>query len=455
MTINSFLFLKKNLGTRWFWVVIGMLVVASGLRVAAYGNIGLSIATNDTQSYLDSSQAPLFSREILTGRRLLTTNLFYKFFEPEEGYQITANGSFDTTRRVFQHGFEKIVIVQVMLSILSWSILALTISGFIHNPAIKILSTIILILFAFTPQIADWDSVLMSESLTFSLFALQLALLIKIAFAITESENVNISFLSGVWFVIYFLWTFLRDSNLVASAVTVGMISILLIIPSYRKNKKLYIIVSALIAMLGIGFYTSSHSTRSIIQINNIYNSDLLINPAWVNTLNKLGMPEPHSDEYKIWFPDHAGSTLIKFFAIHPSYPARKVIKDFAPAFTEFKQTYFKSPEQITIRNFMLPLGEAIHPENTTPFLLGVCILFALAVIAIQSGDNWARVWAWILYWLFLTASFTIIAAILGDAWALSRHSAFSTMVYRLLMWVGLVVIIDKAVQTQKSEKMH
>src|SRR5688572_11954330 len=110
-------------------VVICIVIVASILRIQAYGDLRLSIAGNDTQSYIDASQVPLFSSEMLTGRRLLTTNLLYKIFEPQDGYEILVNGSVETTRRVIQPDFTGIVILQLALSLLGWGMLAIIISN--------------------------------------------------------------------------------------------------------------------------------------------------------------------------------------------------------------------------------------------------------------------------------------------------------------------------------------
>ena len=65
--------------------VIAVILIAAILRIRWYGNPALSIAGNDTQTYVDASHVPLFSSEIMTGRRLLTTNLVYKFLEPKDG----------------------------------------------------------------------------------------------------------------------------------------------------------------------------------------------------------------------------------------------------------------------------------------------------------------------------------------------------------------------------------
>lgn len=383
----------------------------------------------------------------MTGRRLLTTNIIYKILEPKEGYQILVNGSIETSRRVFQPGFNRIVILQLILSIAGWGVLAFTVSEYIKTPPMKVLSAITIVAFAFTPQIADWDSVLMSESLTFSLFAFQFAVLVKLVFLIYKDPNSKISGYIAIWVILYFLWTFLRDTNLFASLVTIGMIMSLLFSIRYRKNKYLCRMLAFVTAIFILGLFTSSNSTRSLVQIANIYKDDLLPNPARVATLQNLGMPAPNSAGYQAWFEENSAKTLIKFMLIHPGYPAAKIMKDFPSAFTEIKQTYFKAPEQAQARKLLMALGDTLHPENTTPFLLDLFLLFGLILLALKNTNDTSRPWAWLGMWLFLTASITLIPTILGDTWALNRHALFSTMIYRMFMWVFSIIIMDIAIE--------
>ena len=98
------------------FAILGIIILASIIRIFANGDPNFSIAGNDTLSYVEASQVPLFSSEIMTGRRLLTTNIVYKIFEPKEGYQIIVNGSVVTMRRDFQPGFNSIVILQLIMS---------------------------------------------------------------------------------------------------------------------------------------------------------------------------------------------------------------------------------------------------------------------------------------------------------------------------------------------------
>lgn len=433
-------------------LIISIILAAAILRIKLYGDPRLSISGNDTDSYVTSSRVSLFSSEIMTGRRLLSTNLIYKALEPETGYEITINGSIETTRRGFQPGFEGIVILQLILSIAGWGYFAYVMAEHLRYPITKILATIMVVLFAFTPQMADWDSILMSESLTFSLYALQFAIIAKMAFLLHRDSKANITGWFTAWMFIFFVWVFLRDTNLFAALVILGMVGALLIPIQYRKNRYVHISLVFLVAVFILGLVTSSQSIRSLVQITNIYNDDLLRSPLRTSILQGWGMPDQNSPEYDQWFEKNASKTLLKFMLIHPGYPLLKILNDFPMSFTEIKQTYFKAPELNPVRENLMQIGNAIHPESTTPFLASLLPLTGIIFSAFKSeGDR--RVWAWLGVMLFLTASVTLIPTILGDTWAINRHALFSTMIYRLCMWLFAIIIMDFAIGTNDHNK--
>ena len=429
-----------------FFIVLGFILSASIVRIKLYGDPHLSIAGNDTQTYVDASRVPLSSSEIMTGRRLLTTNLVYKFFEPEDGYQVLVNGSLETTRRAFQPGFDGIVIFQLILSIVGWGALAFMVASYLKQPLMKILSAALVILFAFTPQMADWDSILMSESLTFSLFALQLALLIRIAFALYEDPNARFIPWLIAWAVVFFFWTFLRDTNLVASVITALMIAGVLISLRYRRNKALYGGLVFLATVVVLGMVTAGISIRSIVQLRNLYKDDIFVHESRVAIFQEMGMPadDLYDPEFEPWLAEHGAQTVFRFMLAYPGYPLEKLVNDFPSGFQEIKQTYFNAPEIGDLRQTLMDIGDTLHPETPTPFLLSGILLIGLLLLAMNNVST-SRPWAWLGLWLFLTATLTLIPTILGDTWALNRHALFSSMIYRLFMWLFAIVIMDIA----------
>src|SRR5271157_863140 len=170
--------------------ILALLAVGIWFRVSFYGDLRLSIGMNDTESYINSASAPLFSWQLFAGQRLFTTNLIYKLADNPQGCKL-AKISYPTKGSVrdIQPCFDKIALLQNLLSIFSWCYLAWTASRWLKNPFTKITSVILILAFAYTPQIAEWDSVLSSESLSVSLFVFAFALLQEIAFRVSYRDG--------------------------------------------------------------------------------------------------------------------------------------------------------------------------------------------------------------------------------------------------------------------------
>jgi len=448
-------FAKKNDGSLRsnrisFIVAAGLILIASLIRIKIYGDPRLSIAGNDTQSYVDSSSAALFSPEIMTGRRLLTTNLIYKILEPKEGYQILANGSLETQRRVFQPGFDRIVLLQIASSILGWGCLAFMFARHLQNPLMKVLSAVMVMLFAYLPQMADWDSILMSESLTFSLFVLLAAISMHMAFSLYKSPKSNLTGVMIVWGIVYFFWTFLRDTNLFATLALIMMVTPIMMVKPFRGNKSLQALWVLMALTFALGLTTASMSVRSTVQLRNIFIGDIFPSETRVAIFKEMGMPEPQSAEFEKWLPQHGNSALLSFMLKYPGYPILTFVQNFSMSFVEIKQTYFHMPEAKKLRAALLEIGDALHPESTSAFLISFLLLIGISAIA--AGNPEGRPWAWLCLWLFLTSSITLIPTILGDTWAINRHALFSTMIYRLSMWVFAIIAMDLALMRPRQD---
>ena len=432
--------------------ILALILIASFLRVKFYGDPAMSIAGNDTITYVEASQVPLFSAEIFTGRRLLTTNLVYKMFEPESGYEILINGSLETTRRGFQKGFDRIVIFQLILSLVGWGALAWSVSQTLRNSWMQVISAALILAFAYTPHMADWDSILMSESLTFSLFAFQLALLFKITFDLYRDPNAKVTGWLLIWGFVSFFWVFLRDTNVFTALMTLGMIAILMVSPRYRKKKTLLGTMLFLVFVVVLGLVTARASVRTVVQIRNIYKDEIVPNPGVGTVFQNMGMPVDSffAPEFEPWLQTEGASTLFRFMLTHPGYVGTKLWNDFPDSFYEIKQTYFTARDLNPARDILFEVGNSLHPENPTPFLASLLPLIGLLLLASKNiGDS--RPWTWLGLWLIFTATLTLIPTILGDTWALNRHALYSTMIFRMTMWLFPIILADTALERESN----
>jgi hypothetical protein len=428
------------------------LIIAAGilLRLKLYGDPRLSIATNDTESYVTSSQSPILSWEIFTGRRVFTNNLIYRLFVPENGYQILVNGSGDTTSRAYQPGFENLALFHFLMSVIGWSFLILISTKYIHNYALKLVCAITLLLFAFSPQIAEWDSILMSESLTISLFILQFSLLIKIIFN-AYFDNGKLPFpLLLSWLIVYFLWTFIRDTNLYAIPVSILMSLVLWRVGKFSNTKPVVALLTILLGMFILGWSVSRSSVRSRIEIRAVYESDLLSIPGRVAILQSLGMPDPESPAFTQWFEENGVVTFVKFMLLHPGYVAARFGRDIFLVFGESLQPYFRIPELGDVRERLVRLGGVLHPETAMPIHIGLILLMVLIQFGADRSRPASRPWILIGLWLFSVAGLTMFVSVMAGTYALYRHALFSTMAFRLFMWLFLFVVLDQGLDKNR-----
>ncbi len=169
------------------------LILAIGIwfRISQYGDLRLSVGMPDTHTFVESANNSLLSFNDFSSRRLFTTNLLYRLSLGKECPPPIVSIPFEGNEidRSITECFSNIALIQNLLSLIGWSVLALTTARWIKSPIYKILSITTILSFGFSPQIAEWDSILSSEALSISLLVITLALLLEIAFRIAYYDD--------------------------------------------------------------------------------------------------------------------------------------------------------------------------------------------------------------------------------------------------------------------------
>ena len=152
-------------------------------RTVYYGQMDDSVAVQDTESYFETAGKASPKLTFFEEQRSITFPLLIRISNPSGEHELTqmAEPYFETEPRLaVQPGTEAIVRNQTIISIFCWIGCALLIVSSLDGWFPKALVAFLILSFGFVPQIADWDSILSSESLNFSLFALLVGLLIKV-----------------------------------------------------------------------------------------------------------------------------------------------------------------------------------------------------------------------------------------------------------------------------------
>jgi len=445
--------LKKYGLNLLIWVILTGIII---VRLTSYGDFKLSIANADTTSYIEGAAAPIVSKDILTRGRLLTTNLLYYLADVQkckiQALSFPALGA--ETYRAIQPCFDRIVFFQNILSIIAWGILALVVSKRLSGGYEKLLAVSLITAFGFTPAIADWDSILGSESLTFSLFAISVALVIEVCFNIVAAENnrkYSIS-ITGLAIAALVLLAFTRDANIYMLAVLLVMSIITTIIfPSIRKNKILLISIAVLFTITVVGLQGAMLSRRWEAPMTNVFHDLILPYPARVEFMQSLGMPDPASAEYSKWFIRSAPRAYARYLLFHPRYTLASFTGELGGIFSENAQPYFFS-EQTSARKALVATNDILHPTTHLVFVLDILLMAGLIFSAFRRKNNNFTNWVWLGIWLFFSASLTLVVSFFADSIGVTRHTMFAVEMFRLLMWIFLIILFDQA--NRKDEEV-
>lgn len=182
---------------------------------AQYLRIDAPRVFRDSLSYVITAQEPLFSSSFLAGTRSFSLPLFLKLVGTTlENYNSPAQ-------------LAKIALAQTVLSAVSWGALALALLKTARSRWFGVVLFGGVLAFGLSLEISLWDALLLSESLSFSLFALLLAAWIWL---LTGLPNVRQRWTawSGILltFLISLLYTFVRDSNIYFILMGAGLLAL-------------------------------------------------------------------------------------------------------------------------------------------------------------------------------------------------------------------------------------
>ncbi len=435
-------------------LVLAVLAFMSFIRLTSYGDLNLSVANADTETYIKGGVAPLFSKDVLTKSRLFTTNLFY-YLADVQGCEIKAV-SYPALRtetyRAVQLCFDRIVFFQNILSVIAWSLLALAVTKRLSGGYEKLLAVSLITAFGFTPSIADWDSILGSESLTFSLFAISLALMMEVCFNFARENNKRSTFINILAMATLVLWAFTRDANIYTLAVlfAVSIISYF-VFPAVRKTKNLLVLITAIFLVTVIGLQSAMASGRWVTPMTNVFNDLILPHPARVEFMQTLGMPNPASAEYSTWFNENAPRAYARFLLAHPGYTLTAFTSELGGIFSENIQPYFYS-EQTPARSVLMAVNDVLHPKTHLIFILDILLIAGLLFSLFRRKKNINfSLWVGLGIWLFLSASLTLAVGFFADSIGVTRHTMFAVEMFRLMMWVFLIVLFDQSNRTVEA----
>ena len=435
-----------------YLLLLVIIVAMAWLRLTTYGKLSLSVGTPDTPGYVNASRAPLFSMEMFTGRRLFSTNILFKLANNESTCpdpKVSIPGAGQENDRTDEQCFDAIVLLQNILAVTGWSALAWVVARRLRQFVFKLLAATIILGFAYTPQIAEWDSILSPESLSLSLFALLFALLLEICIRIADGQALS-SPGTTIWLItfallVFFYWIFLRDVHIYSAFMLVGLAIPFLFYKNIRAIRVVIPLLIILFALFLFGSTTAHLSPRWQPSISHSFDTYILPSQTAVEFMTSRGMPDPQSGEpYESWFNANADRSYALFLVTHPGFIVTNLINAQEYFSDSFFQPYYRPVESQT-REYLSLLGEFLHPTTNAVFILDALLLAGMLIAAIKHRDAHHTAWAWVAVWAFLFAAVSLFTGFFGDTYGTRRHIFPSVELFRLYTWMFLFVVMDWA----------
>lgn len=435
-------------------------------RIFAYGSMNDSVAANDTESYFEAAAIDFPSIAFFEQMRSATLPLIIKILNPELRYEITKMSEpfFGSEPELaVQSGTEKLVQFQTILSLICWIFFTLSLCSRLTHPFSKAVLSGILYAFAFVPQIADWDSILLSESISFSLFILMMGLFILLLPVIMKKTVDYKEILLSILFTFStVLWLFTRDTN----AYFIILLSIFfaaLTFFQWIRNKKLSFITLILAILLTGAFLfqqqTFRKSERWLLPFLNNMSANVFPYPGRIAFFEDRGMPvnatilsQTGSAEYNDlyqqadfirWTKEKGLSTYSAFLVDMPLWSVFQIYSNLDLFFEENIQPFFYGASDEK-PHWADSLGNLLHPLSASTILIDFLLILILCRFTFRTQDKNAMIWLIFCSFLFLGGGLLMSVSFLGEVRSIWRHVLSGVFPLRLVMWILIAVLFDQ-----------
>jgi len=461
--LSLFLWALSRVSRRFFPVLLVLIYGAIFLSYLdnklAYSQFNTGRVFRDTYSYVETSEKPITSLDFWIGKRAFTIPLIYKIL----GLDIN-----NYTDREHLKSAENI---QTWLSVVSWTTLALTLAMSMRQTYYRPLAFAFVLFFSLNLEISQWDSLLLSESISFSLFALMLAAWIGMGLLLNrlQSNLLGWVYLSGTA-VVTILYSFTRDTNLYFVVAGAGLL--MLIALFFQRliripRKYVFVYFGFVVALFFFQNSTIQWGNRWQIHIYDHLALRILPDPQARQYYAEAGLPinqdllvitdmkgfdyhdyldfDPRMESVRDWIQQRGRTIFLESMISHPSQaflePLRQNNKLINGNNLEYR--YPKYPQQ-PVPSRISHLTEKFYPNAPVLlFGLGVLIVASLYLdwhISSQHQEVW-----WVLASFIISLYPLMFVVWNGNPMEIERHAAQIGIQYRLAGLVALANLLDSA----------
>ena len=436
---------RKMIGVRNFFqqkhliLFAALFLLYAVLRLAAtMSSMHALKSISDTTDYFRIAAFDIWNIKFIAGTRPFVYPFFIKIARGNE---------------------QTIALMQTAVSILCWGGLSLTIALQVRHWAVKTMGFVVVLLFSMGRFVSLWDTVLLTESLSLSLFALFLALWVWLL----QKWNSSLAILLVV---VSLGWVFVRDTN----AWLVFAISVFTIVMGIVLRGRHWIILGSLLLVIFLAANSlSEYAVRWRYPFQNVLTERILSDDAAIQFFEKCGMPiddqlvqlaggntdkndqalshEPLFADFRSWMYESGKGCYVRWLLSYPirslSEPGRNL--DHLLIFENVDRFYSKAYQPI------LPAWlESILYFRLRGWLVYGIMLLMIYVSGIKMDFKQKPLWGvWVVMWLLVFPHLFLVWH--GDTLGLDRHALTLVIQFFLSFWIGAILFLDGIIHGNKE----
>ncbi|MCX8024097.1 MAG: hypothetical protein N3A60_02715 [Thermanaerothrix sp.] len=424
-----------------------------GLFLALKKTFGFSEAQRtfyDAYSYVVVAEKPLASAAFWMADRPFSLPLLYKVLGVT-----TAN--YNDSGAMY-----RVATAQRWLSIFAWSALAVTVALSLRQRWIRLLGFAIILLFSLALEVSLWDFLLLSESLSFSFFALVLAgwlALLKMGGHQFRGASLLGDTLMVINVCFMGLYSFTRDSNLYFLLIAAVVFALYLVLRWRTLHLRWPFVglILGILVLLGIQNYTLIHGNRWQIHIYDnlkvrimpdsqvrafFVNAGLPLTPRFleIQALSQRQyqvamFTEPALQPVREWIEEKGRATYLVYLL---SRPLPTLLEPLRHAYQLFNGNNTEYRRPIGPLSRRLELVDALMYPRWMG-ILGAFLLLGLGgAIGYWRGQDINPIWVLIL--ILMASLYPLMLLVWhGNPLEIERHAAQIGIQVRLMGWLALV----------------
>jgi hypothetical protein len=389
------------------------------------------VSFGDTPDYFSIASQPLSSSSFWISSKPPVTPLFFKLLNSDP---------------------EKIMAVQLWLSILSWGFLAFMVALVVRSFLVRVPAFLVVLGFSLDQNIIMWDPIILSDSLALSLLAVFLALSLWL---LLEWQWYKVGLLACV----SVLLAFVRDTY-AYWLLLIGIV--LLVLVFFARHRERVLLVSAIF----ISLFWASHTLASAGY--HWYSAFLMTvglrilpDPEYLTYFEKRGMPvnealiertgksmqsddaamlyDTRLDEFRRWTKEHGRREYVRFLWFYKADVLQAPLQNMEVMFNPDVYYYTPTGYRPILSNERL--NEFLYPTR-----YGILIFFLANVLAaalVIPAFQYRQV-VWIVPLILILFSYPQAVLIWSaDANDLPRHSLYHNVELRLGLWLVIFFAAD------------